>query len=247
MLNKDHPRYKSLLYREKIVKAHENGILADSGMIAHGRGETFDYLIGEKTTENAKNTIDVAACYFLTAENPVISVNGNTTALVAEEVATLSKLLDIPIEINLYYRTDERVASIASVYENLGITNLLGTNDDEFIDTPDLNGPRSPVSIEGINKADLIFIPLEDGDRAEKLTINNHKNTICVDLNPLSRTAQTSTVSIVDNIVRVIPELIDSIQKYQDMDKKELYDKIDLFDNNVNLSNSISDIVKRFK
>ena len=43
MLNKDHPRYESLVYREKIVKAHKDGILADSGMIAHGRGETFDW------------------------------------------------------------------------------------------------------------------------------------------------------------------------------------------------------------
>ncbi|WP_304124996.1 phosphopantothenate/pantothenate synthetase [Methanosphaera cuniculi] len=247
MLNKDHPRYKSLLYREKIVKAHDAGILADSGMIAHGRGETFDYLIGEKTTPNAKNTIDIAACYFLVAKNPVISVNGNTTALVADEIAELSKLLDIPIEINLYYRTDERVLNISRVYEDLGITNLLGTNDDEFIDTPDLNGPRSPVSIDGINKADLIFIPLEDGDRAEKLTINNNKNTICVDLNPLSRTAQTSTVSIVDNIVRVIPELIDSIKKHENMSKDELNAKIESFSNEENLSNSIDDIIKRFK
>ena len=75
MLNRDHPRYESLVYREKIVEAHKNGILADSGMIAHGRGETFDYLIGEKTTSNSLNTINVAACYFLTAKTPVLSVN----------------------------------------------------------------------------------------------------------------------------------------------------------------------------
>ena len=92
MINKDHPRYQSLLYREKIVEAHKNGILADSGMIAHGRGETFDYLIGEKTTDNSKNTIEVAACYFLTRKRPVLSVNGNTTALVSEDIAELSKI-----------------------------------------------------------------------------------------------------------------------------------------------------------
>lgn len=246
MLNKDHPRYKSLVYREKIVDAHKNGILADSGMIAHGRGETFDYLIGEKTTENSKNTIDAAACYLLCAENAVLSVNGNTTALVAEDVAKLANLLDIPVEINLYYRTDERVANISKVYEDLGVKKILGTNDDEFIDTPDLNGPRSPVSIDGISKADVIFIPLEDGDRAEKLTINNHKTTISVDLNPLSRTAQTSTVTIVDNVVRVMPQLISAVEKYMDMDKEELQMKIDSFNNKDNLKNAIDDIITRF-
>ncbi len=246
MLNKDHPRYQSLVYRDKIVKAHEKGILANSGMIAHGRGETFDYLIGEKTTLNSKNTIDVAACYFLTRKNPVLSVNGNTTALVAEDVATLSKLLDIPVEINLYYRTPERVKNIEKVYRELDVKEILGTNEDEFIDTPDLNGPRSPVSIDGINKADLIFIPLEDGDRAEKL-VQLGKETVNIDLNPLSRTAQTSTVTIVDNIVRVMPLLIQSVETFMNSDKKELLNKIEEFNNKENLNTAVQDIIQRFK
>ena len=50
MIHKDHPRYESLKLREKVVDAYNKGILAESGMIAHGRGEAFDYLIGEKTT-----------------------------------------------------------------------------------------------------------------------------------------------------------------------------------------------------
>ncbi len=246
MLNKDHPRYESLVYREKIVEAHKNGILADSGMIAHGRGETFDYLIGEKTTENSLNTIEVASCYFLCSKHPVLSVNGNTTALVAEDIAELSKLLEIPVEINLYYRTPERIKNIEKVYSNLGVNEILGTDDDDFIDTPDLNGPRSPVSIEGINKSDLIFIPLEDGDRAEKLSALD-KNIINIDLNPLSRTAQTSTVTIVDNIVRTMPLLINNVNNFMDYDKKELKEKIDKFNNKENLNNAIQDIIKRFE
>ncbi|MBR0471254.1 MAG: phosphopantothenate/pantothenate synthetase [Methanosphaera sp.] len=246
MLNKDHPRYESLVYREKIVEAHKKGILADSGMIAHGRGETFDYLIGEKTTANSYNTIEVASCYFLTGKHPVLSVNGNTTALVAEEVAELSKLLDIPVEINLYYRTPERIANIEKVYSNLGVTELLGTDEDDFIDTPDLNGPRSPVSIEGISKSDVIFIPLEDGDRAEKLA-KLGKNIVNVDLNPLSRTAQTSTVTIVDNIVRVMPLLIESVNRFMDYDNNDLKERINNFSNEDNLSTAIHDIIKRFE
>lgn len=246
MINKDHPRYQSLLYREKIVEAHKNGILADSGMIAHGRGETFDYLIGEKTTDNSKNTVKVAACYFLTRKRPVLSVNGNTTALVSEDIAELSKILDIPVEINLYYRTPERIKNIEAVYKKLGVKEILGTDDDDFVDTPDLNGPRSPVSIEGINKADLIFIPLEDGDRAEKLAALK-KDIVNVDLNPLSRTAITSTVTIVDNIVRVMPLLIEYVNKYSDCDKECLLEKIDNFNNRKNLDTAINDILKRFE
>ena len=49
MIPKTHPRYESLLLRDKVKNAFKEGYLADSGMIAHGRGETFDYLIGEKT------------------------------------------------------------------------------------------------------------------------------------------------------------------------------------------------------
>lgn len=246
MLNKDHPRYESLLLRHKIVEAHKNGILADSGMIAHGRGETYDYLIGEKTTDNSINTIKVSAAYFLNAKRPVLSVNGNTTALVAEDIAKLSKMLDIPVEINLYYRTDERVKRIEEVYKKLGVKEILGTNDDEFIDTPNLNGPRSPVSIDGISKSDLIFIPLEDGDRAEAL-YNLGKTIISVDLNPLSRTAQTSTVTIVDNIVRAMPLLIKYVEEFEDCCSDELTKMINNFDNKVNLDNSIRDILNRFE
>ena len=246
MLNKDHPRYESLLYRQKIVDAHKNGILADSGLIAHGRGETFDYLIGEKTTPNSLNTIDVASCYFLTRKRPVLSVNGNTTALVAEEVAELSSLLDMPVEINLYYRTPERIRNIERVYNNLGVSELLGTDDDDFIDTPDLNGPRSPVSIEGISKADLVFIPLEDGDRAEKLAALG-KDILNVDLNPLSRTAVTSTVTIVDNIVRVMPLLIDAVKRNSSVERNVLLEKINSFNNMNNLDTAVRDILKRFE
>ena len=58
MIPKTHPRYKSLLLRDKVKNAFKEGYLADSGMIAHGRGETFDYLIGEKTTETAKKACE---------------------------------------------------------------------------------------------------------------------------------------------------------------------------------------------
>ena len=60
MIPESHPRYESLVLREKIVEASKEGYLADSAMIAHGRGEAFDYLIGEKTTYPAKRAIYAA-------------------------------------------------------------------------------------------------------------------------------------------------------------------------------------------
>ena len=98
MIPKSHPRYESLLLRDKIVKAAEKGYLADSGMIAHGRGETFDYLIGEKTTETAKKACEAAVATILLAENPVLSVNGNTTALAIDEIIELEIYRGVVIE-----------------------------------------------------------------------------------------------------------------------------------------------------
>ena len=40
-----HPRKASLLARAKLTEAAAEGLLAQSAMIAHGRGEAFDYLL----------------------------------------------------------------------------------------------------------------------------------------------------------------------------------------------------------
>ena len=90
MIHNDHPRYESLKLREKIVDAYKKGILAESGMIAHGRGEAFDYLLGEKTTVNSEKAVRAAAAALILAKNPVISVNGNTVALVPNEIVILA-------------------------------------------------------------------------------------------------------------------------------------------------------------
>jgi len=48
MIPRSHPRYKSLMTRELIVEGVKKGITSTQGLIAQGRGEAFDYLIGEK-------------------------------------------------------------------------------------------------------------------------------------------------------------------------------------------------------
>ena len=100
---KDHPRYRSLLAREKLVEASD--VVAKQGLIAHGRGEAFDYLLGEQTCLPALGAIKAASSAILAAKNPVISVNGNVVALAAREVARLSEVSGAKVEINLFHRT----------------------------------------------------------------------------------------------------------------------------------------------
>ncbi|MHA1248829.1 MAG: hypothetical protein ACTSRP_02440 [Candidatus Helarchaeota archaeon] len=45
----DHPRAESLRIRHKVQKGFEDKVVATAGLFAHGRGEAFDYIIGEKT------------------------------------------------------------------------------------------------------------------------------------------------------------------------------------------------------
>ena len=59
-IHDDHPRRDSLLSRQKIVDAQNKGLLADSALIAHGRGEAFDYLLGECTTPSARRAEEEA-------------------------------------------------------------------------------------------------------------------------------------------------------------------------------------------
>jgi 4-phosphopantoate--beta-alanine ligase len=242
MIPEDHPRYNSLISREMIVNAYKSGILADAGMIAHGRGEAFDYLIGEKTTETAEKACESAAAALLLAKNPVISVNGNTTALATPEIVKLANILNAKIEINLFYRTKERVSAILNVLNEAGAEDVLGTEINHFKHIEGLNHPRGDVSPEGIYKADVIFVPLEDGDRTEAL-VKSGKLVIAVDLNPLSRTSKTASITIVDNITRSIPCLIKNVLKLKKKDEEELKEIINNFNNVDNLKDSLKVIL----
>ncbi len=241
MIPKSHPRYESLLLRDKIVKASEKGYLADSAMIAHGRGEAFDYLIGEKTTYPAKRAMYVAVAALLLSENPVISVNGNATALAIDEIIDFARTIDAKIEINLFYRTDERVKLLTTLYRDHGYKEILGSLDDDIEYLNDIKNNRASASKTGIYAADTILIPLEDGDRAEILK-KSGKNIITIDLNPLSRTSKMSDVSIMDNIVRAIPFMTKIAEDLKTQDKKVLIEMINDFDNEENLKESIEQI-----
>ena len=244
MIHKDHPRYESLKLRAKVVEAYEKGILAVSGMIAHGRGEAFDYLLGEETTSNAKSAIKASAAALILAKNPVISVNGNTAALVSDEIVTLADILNAKIEINLFHRTPERVSVIEELLKEKGAKNILGTDHEEKMAIKGLEGPRASSSRKGIYIADVVLVPLEDGDRAEAL-VKLGKLLITIDLNPLSRTAQTASITIVDNVVRAVPYLIEVVKKLSSVDHATLHQIVDDFNNQENLHESLKKISKK--
>ncbi|MBQ6099943.1 MAG: phosphopantothenate/pantothenate synthetase [Methanobrevibacter sp.] len=241
MIPKSHPRYESLLLRDKIVKASEKGYLADSAMIAHGRGEAFDYLIGEKTTYPAKRAMYVAVAALLLSNNPVISVNGNATALAIDEIIDFANAINAKIEINLFYRTDERVQIITKLFKDHGYKDILGSLDDEIEYLNDIKNNRASASKTGIYSADTILIPLEDGDRAEILK-KSGKKIITIDLNPLSRTSKMSDISIMDNIVRAVPFMTKIAEDLKTQDKKVLVEMVNEFDNEENLKESIEQI-----
>ncbi|HEQ72323.1 MAG TPA: phosphopantothenate/pantothenate synthetase, partial [Spirochaetia bacterium] len=199
-----HPRKQSLMLREKIINGLGSNIVATAGLVAHGRGEAFDYILGEQTLPAARTAIDAAAALLTTATRPVISVNGNTAALSAPELVALSAVTGAPLEINLFYRSPEREQAILSHLTEHGATRVLGVGNRATGRVPDLAGPRGQVDPEGILQADVVFLALEDGDRTEQLA-RLGKKIIAVDLNPFSRTAQYAHVTIVDNIVRVMP------------------------------------------
>jgi 4-phosphopantoate--beta-alanine ligase len=235
--------------REKIIEGIKEGIVAEAGLIAHGRGEAFDYLLGEKTIPEADLAEKIAAYHLILAEYPLISVNGNTAVLVPDNIVKLSELLPAKIEINLFYRSEDRVRKIADLLRKHGAKKVLGEKSDAKI--PDLDHSRALCTNEGTIKADVILIPLEDGDRAMALK-NMGKTIIAIDLNPLSRTSKTSEVTIVDDVGRAFPRIIHHIKSVREekTGKKAMNKEIADFDNTNNLSKIIermqNEVISRF-
>ncbi len=234
----DHPRRVSLEVRHQIIEGHEKHIVATAGLLAHGRGEAFDYMIGEETTELARNAAKAAVAAMLLADTPVISVNGNACSLVPDELVALSELTSAPLEINLFYYRKEREDAILKALTEAGAKRVLGTHDRPSETIPELSSNRRKVDSEGIAQADYVLVPLEDGDRTEALR-RIGKYVATIDLNPMSRTALYSNVTVVDNIVRALPLMVDFARELADTSQSELQQIVDNFDNVENLRESI--------
>ena len=222
-----HPRYESLITRHRIEDGVEKGITSRQGLIAQGRGEAFDYLIGEQTIPSADEAARVAAAHLLLADHPVLSVNGNVAALVPGEIGELADATGAAIEINLFNRTEERIERIADHLEEHGVTGVKGLKADERI--PGLDHERAKVDSDGIFTADVVLVPLEDGDRAAALA-EMGKTELVIDLNPRSRSAESATVPIVDNIIRAVPNITAHAQELDGRTPAELREYCEQFD-----------------
>jgi len=222
MIPESHPRYRSLVTRELMADAARSGVVALEGLTAHGRGEAFDYLLGEKTSSSAFEAEQVAAALLKTAKHPVISVNGNTAALCAGAIAALQRESGAVVEVNLFHRTEERVTAITRILEDAGC-NVIDGPVEKFIP---LDHDRGLCHAKGMAAADVILVPLEDGDRAEALVAMG-KRVIAIDLNPLSRTAQTATLPIIDEVTRAIPAITDAFKNLKLGEAERMAEKPD--------------------
>jgi 4-phosphopantoate---beta-alanine ligase len=204
-LSPRHPRYHSLVVRAGLADAARQGLVVPEGLIAHGRGEAFDYLLGERTTPSARRATRVAADWIASARHPVLSVNGNVAALAAAEVAKLQRVWPaLGVEINLFHRTPRRVAQVARALRTAGVHDVLGLRPDRRI--PGLPSDRALVDRRGIWIADVCVVPLEDGDRTEALRALG-KRVVAIDLNPISRTSREADLPIVDELTRALRNL----------------------------------------
>jgi len=239
MIPQDHPRYRSLVVRERLAEAARDGVVSLEGLTSHGRGEAFDYLIGEVTTPGASTAERTAAAMIRAATHPVISVNGNTAALAADEIAALQQASHAQVEVNLFHRTEERMAKVTALLVAHGVDVLTGTAERLV----PLSHDRALCLREGIGSADLVLVPLEDGDRCEAL-IAMGKQVITVDLNPLSRTARTATLTIVDEVTRALPAVTAALSNLTDDEAAGLIRDLD---NPYLLQTAIDEIATRLK
>ena len=235
-----HPRRSSLLARERLVEGVRAGIVSEAGLIAHGRGEAFDYLLGERTTDEAVAACRAAAALLLLARRPVMSVNGNVAALAADASVALASAVGrarashavadsaMRLEVNLFHRTEERVRLVADRLRAAGARDVLGEAPDARV--PGLDHARALCSSQGVGSADVVLIPLEDGDRAEAMR-RWGRTVIAVDLNPMSRTARAAHVTVVDELTRALPVLAGEATALAGEPEGRLRATVDGFDN----------------
>ena len=231
-----HPRYVSLKLRDTIVAGVESGVTSIHGLMAHGRGEAFDYLIGEKTQPFAMDAVRAGAATLLLAEHPVISVNGNVAALTPGELVTFANALKAPLEVNIFHASKERERAIREHLEKHRAVRVLMPTTEAQLSFIDSN--RKFVHPEGIFRADAVFVPLEDGDRCEALQ-KMGKTVVTVDLNPMSRTARAAGVTIVDNVVRALPLLIQEVQRVKETSPTVLKQMVSEYNNDKTLQAAV--------
>jgi 4-phosphopantoate--beta-alanine ligase len=245
-VSKGHPRAESIRIRERLTGHVETKVLALAGLIAHGRGEAFDYILGEETTPSAWTAITAAAAMLLLGEHPVLSVNGNVAALCPEEFVKLSEETGAKLEVNLFHRLPGREEAIEAVLRDSGAQEVLGVDGSATARIEEVFSDRRTVDPKGIYVADVVFVPLEDGDRTEGL-VKMGKRVVTVDLNPMSRTAQFADVTIVDNVVRAMPLLVSEVKRLKNGSPEAMREIVDSYSNRDALSGAMKTMLERLE
>lgn len=226
------------MVREYLSEMVDKGLVNQTGLISQGRGEAFDYMMGEKSNTPAIIAEKVAAAYLLSAKRPVVCVNGNAAVLDPKNLIKLSESVPAKLEINIFHRTEERMEALISYMEDNGAKNVYGRNPDARI--PNLTSDRALCTKDGIFDSDVILVPIEDGDRAEAL-VSMGKIVISIDLNPLSRTSRMSSVSISDEMTRALENIIRFMDELRGKEK-EILELISGFSNKNNRKSAIESI-----
>jgi len=138
--------------------------VAPTGLIAHGRGEAFDYLLGKRTTrERAKGGDDRRGRHPRRQSAGDFGQWQARGPLRQAEVVALAQATRSRIEVNLIA---DRTRSAWRRLLLHGEGRCRGGTGQEgrFAPPWHLLGPRE-VHKEGIYSADVVLVPLEDGDR----------------------------------------------------------------------------------
>lgn len=227
-----HPRAASLRLRQRLEDGLLAGIVTPTGLIAHGRGEAYDYLLGEWTHPFAERALAAASATILLATHPSLTVNGNVVALLGPElVAFAERHANVAVEVNVFHHSPERVETILRHLHALGLHRVLHFSQ---VATPGilpgLESMRRFLHPAGVGKADVVIVALEDGDRCQAL-VNSGRTVLAIDLNPLSRTAQMATVSIVDELTRTVARLDRQLLADRTVSRAELAARLAEYDN----------------
>jgi 4-phosphopantoate---beta-alanine ligase len=242
-----HPRASSLRLRQRLVEGLHNGIVTESGLIAHGRGEALDYLLGERTHPFATQAIAAASAMLTLANFPVVTVNGNVAALSGPQLAALAEHHPrIGFEVNLFHYTPERAQRILALFRELGLSRII-----EFGESPapvplaGTDSMRRFMHPEGVARADVVLVALEDGDRCGALVASGRK-VIAIDLNPLSRTAQLAQISVIDELTRVVDALDRQLAEDRDLSSNVLEERLADYDHRAVLEQAVQTLRSGF-
>jgi 4-phosphopantoate--beta-alanine ligase len=235
-----HPRAASLRLRERLVEGLHAGVVTETGLIAHGRGEALDYLLAERTHPFAERAISAASAMMTLARHPVITVNGNVAALAGPALAAMAE--DHPrlvFEVNLFHDSPERARRVVAHLRGLGLSRILHHGSGPgAVELPGLDSKRRFMHPEGVARADVVLVALEDGDRCQALVASG-RTVIAVDLNPLSRTAQAAHIAIVNELTRTLPLLDKCLADDRDAPRETLAERLDRYDNAAALQESV--------